>query len=60
MPLAVLKRVVFHQDSAIPHTRNARMNVVFLNHFGAKSVGSRNWHGYVKTRTQNFTKEQKI
>jgi hypothetical protein len=41
MPLVVLNRVVFHQDSAIPH--NTRMNVVFLNHFGAESVGSRNW-----------------
>jgi hypothetical protein len=30
MPLAVLNRVVFHQDGAIP--RNARMNVVCLNH----------------------------
>jgi hypothetical protein len=30
IPLAVLKRVGFHQDSAIPH--NARMNFVFLNH----------------------------
>jgi hypothetical protein len=30
IPLAVLKRVVFHQDGAIPH--NARMNFVFLNH----------------------------
>jgi hypothetical protein len=34
IPLAVLKRVVFHQDGAIP--RNARMNFVFLNHFGER------------------------
>jgi hypothetical protein len=36
IPLAVLNRVVFHQDGAIPH--NARTNFVFLNrlnHFGA-------------------------
>jgi hypothetical protein len=30
IPLAVLNRVVFHQDGAIPH--KARMNFVFLNH----------------------------
>jgi hypothetical protein len=30
IPLAVLNRVVFHQDGAIPH--NAHMNFVFLNH----------------------------
>jgi hypothetical protein len=30
LPLAVLNRVVFHQDGAIPH--NARINFVFLNH----------------------------
>jgi hypothetical protein len=29
IPLAVLNRVVFHQDGAIPHS--ARMNFVFLN-----------------------------
>jgi hypothetical protein len=29
IPLAVLNRVVFHQDGAIPH--NAHMNFVFLN-----------------------------
>jgi hypothetical protein len=30
IPLAMLNRVVSHQDGAIPH--NARMNFVFLNH----------------------------
>jgi hypothetical protein len=30
IPLAVLNRVVLHQDGAIPH--NAHMNFVFLNH----------------------------
>jgi hypothetical protein len=30
IPRAVLHRVVFHQDGAIPH--NAHMNFVFLNH----------------------------
>jgi hypothetical protein len=37
IPSAVLNRVVFHQDGAIP--RNARMNFVFLkhlNHFGER------------------------
>jgi hypothetical protein len=34
----VLNRVVFHQDGAIPH--NARMNFVFLNHFGERRMGA--------------------
>jgi hypothetical protein len=41
IPLAVLNRVVFHQDGAIP--RNARMNFVFLNHlnhFGERWMGA--------------------
>jgi hypothetical protein len=43
IPLAVLKRVVFHQDGAIPH--NARMNLVFLNHFGERRMGA---HGAIR------------
>jgi hypothetical protein len=39
MPLAVLNRIVFHQDGATPH--NARMNVAFLNdNFGARWMGT--------------------
>jgi hypothetical protein len=34
IPLAVLNRVVFHQDGAIPH--NVRINFVFLNHFSER------------------------
>jgi hypothetical protein len=46
MPLAVLNRVVFHQDGAISH--NARMNFVFLNHlnhFGERRMGA---HGVIR------------
>jgi hypothetical protein len=43
IPLAVLKRVVFHQDGAIP--LNARMNLVFLNHFGERRMGA---HGAIR------------
>jgi hypothetical protein len=39
MPLAVLNRIVFHQDGATPH--NARINVAFLNdNFGARWMGT--------------------
>jgi hypothetical protein len=41
IPLAVLNRVVFHQEGAIPHS--ARMNFVFLNHenhFGERRMGA--------------------
>jgi hypothetical protein len=43
VPLAVLKRVVFHQDGAMPH--NARMNFVFLNHFGERRMDA---HGAIR------------
>jgi hypothetical protein len=46
IPLAVLNRVVFHQDGTIP--RNARMNFVFLNHlnhFGELGMGA---HGAIR------------
>jgi hypothetical protein len=46
IPLAVLNRVVFHQDGAISH--NALMNFVFLNHlnhFGERSMGA---HGAIR------------
>jgi hypothetical protein len=39
MPLAVLNRIVFHQDGATPH--NARIHVAFLNdNFGARWMGT--------------------
>jgi hypothetical protein len=51
IPLAVLNRVVSHQDGAIPH--NARMNFVFLNHlnhFGERQMGA---HGAIRWPTRS-------
>jgi hypothetical protein len=39
MPLAMLKRILLHQNGAIPH--NSCMNVAFLNnHFGDRCIDS--------------------